>query len=321
MVVHGPAEVMRSYLGRTPHHAVSVVVASVLVVVLAVVVTVVGARQRNRFAAGLGALGLVGTLATILAVTRVVGPVFGYLVVWAVALPFGVLIGAGMLRLPATGATPAPGAFAASGFLRPVLCAVGLVAGVLLVVRVAAIPPLQAAGDSQVGRLDASPPRSSTTRGGRSSGTTARARGGRLLDVERFVGLVNRLDQSGYHPTVNHFGKARSVRATSPPEGRTARSNWGPGARRRWPSRATSAAGRHGRDGDRRVAGLPGGRALAPPGQRLLDEEPAGDGDGEDHGEARQLGGPKGPVGPVAARGDGQVDGEVQEVDRKTGRR
>ncbi len=210
VVVHGPAEVMRSYLGRTPHHAVSVVVASVLVVVLAVVVTVVGARQRNRFAAGLGALGLVGTLATILAVTRVVGPVFGYLVVWAVALPFGVLIGAGMLRLPATGATPAPGAFAASGFLRPVLCAVGLVAGVLLVVRVAAIPPLQAAGDSQVGRLYAlvTPRLDHEGRvfvGDNGAGTGA----GRLLDVERFVGLVNRLDQSGYHPTVNHFWKAQ----------------------------------------------------------------------------------------------------------------
>jgi hypothetical protein len=30
----------------------------------------------------------------------------------------------------------------------------------------------------------------------------------RLLDVEQFVGLVNQLDQRGYHPRVNHLWRA-----------------------------------------------------------------------------------------------------------------
>ena len=67
------------------------------VVALAVAVLVAGVRQRLRFAAGLGALGLVGLAATVVAADRVVGPIYGYLVVWAVAIPVAVLIGVGML--------------------------------------------------------------------------------------------------------------------------------------------------------------------------------------------------------------------------------
>jgi hypothetical protein len=215
VLVHGPAEVMRSYLGRTPHHVVSVVVVSVLVVLLASVVAVVGVRQRNRFAAGLGVLGLVGTVATAVAVTRVVGPVFGYLVVWAVALPFAVLVAVGVLDLPpAVGRAGTVGRVmrraAGPSPLRLGLCALGLVAGVLAVVRVAAIPPLGTVSDPQVGRLyTLVTPRldreGSVFVGDNGAGTGT----GRLLDVERFVGLVNRLDQSGYRPTVNHFWKAQ----------------------------------------------------------------------------------------------------------------
>ena len=210
VLVHGPAEVMRTYLGRTPHHVVSAVLASLGVVAVAVVVTVVGVRQRNRFAAGLGALTLVGTVATVVAVTRVVGPVFGYLVVWAVAIPFGALIGVGTLRIPPA-AHAGRRSVTSPATLRPLLCALGLVAGVLLVVRVLAIPPLSSVSDPEVGRIYRLVTPSLGHGGsvfvgdnGAGTGTTAR-----LLDVERFVGLVNRLDQFGYHPTVNHFWKAQ----------------------------------------------------------------------------------------------------------------
>jgi hypothetical protein len=201
---------MRTYLGRTPHHVVSAVLASLGVVAVAVVVTVVGVRQRNRFAAGLGALTLVGTVATVVAVTRVVGPVFGYLVVWAVAIPFGALIGVGTLRIPPA-AHAGRRSVTSPATLRPLLCALGLVAGVLLVVRVLAIPPLSSVSDPEVGRIYRLVTPSLGHGGsvfvgdnGAGTGTTAR-----LLDVERFVGLVNRLDQFGYHPTVNHFWKAQ----------------------------------------------------------------------------------------------------------------
>ena len=61
---------------------------------------VIGVRQRNRFASGLAALGLIGAVTTVLAVTRVVGHVYGYLVIWAIALPVAILISIGMVRPP-----------------------------------------------------------------------------------------------------------------------------------------------------------------------------------------------------------------------------
>ena len=95
ILVEGPAEVMGSLLGGTPLHA-GVAVAVALVAVLAsVAVLAVGLLQRVRFAAGIGLLSLAGYGALIVAVTHVVGFVFGYLVVWAVALPVAACIGVG----------------------------------------------------------------------------------------------------------------------------------------------------------------------------------------------------------------------------------
>ena len=48
----GPSEVMSSYLGHTPDHLAAAVTAIVVATAVGIAVTVVGARQRNRFAAG-----------------------------------------------------------------------------------------------------------------------------------------------------------------------------------------------------------------------------------------------------------------------------
>ena len=87
ILVEGPAEVMRSNLAIAPHHGVSAGLVTLVVLAAGAAATVLALRQRLRFAAGLGILGLVGTLAMVVAVTRLAGHLYGYLVVWAVALP------------------------------------------------------------------------------------------------------------------------------------------------------------------------------------------------------------------------------------------
>jgi len=201
VLVVGPSEVMTSILGGTPAHAGLAVATTVATLAAALAVTVVGVRRGSRFAWGLGGLTLVGWVAAVVAVTHVVGFVFGYLVVWAVVLPVAALIGLGTL--------PVPLGRAASG-LRVALCAVAVVAGVLACVRVAAIPPLARAGDSHVTRLAALvephlPPGTRVAVGDAGAGTTDT----QLLDTEEFIGLVNALDRAGYRPAVNTFWKAQ----------------------------------------------------------------------------------------------------------------
>jgi hypothetical protein len=205
----GPSEVMSSYLGHTPHHLVSAVTATVLAIAAGVAVTVVGLRQRNRFAAGLGGLSLVGFVAMVVAVSRVVGDVYGYLVVWAIAVPLAALIGAGMVQWSPLTAARRP--FTSLPQVRVAACLVAVVASVVLCVRVVAIPSLGSASDPQVGRLGSL---ALPSLGGKgpvfvNDGGAGTGLASRLLDVEKFVGLVNLLDQEGYQPKVNRFWSAQ----------------------------------------------------------------------------------------------------------------
>jgi hypothetical protein len=202
VLVIGPGEIMASLLGGTPSHAALAVAVLAIAVVLAGVTTVAAGRRRARFAFGVGALTLLGLVTSVVAVTHVVGFIFGYLVLWIVVLPVAALISIGMVpRRPAgVHAGPRP---TGTG-LRATLCVVALVVGVVACVRVAAIPPLARAGDPAVGRLAALvvphlAPGQRVAVGDAGAGTTDTL----LLDVERFVGLVDALDRAGYHPTVN----------------------------------------------------------------------------------------------------------------------
>jgi len=196
VVVVGPGEVMRSILGGTPAHAALSVGVSLLTVAIAAVTVVVAVRGRARFAVGIGVMVLVGSIAAVVAVAHVVGFVFGYLVLWVVVLPIAALIGIGMVQLT----VPA---------VRVGLCALGIVTGVILCIRVLAIPPLAQAADPHVGRLAAlvEPhlvPGGRVMVGDAGAGTPDT----QLLDTEEFIGLVNVLDQRGRHPTVNAFWRA-----------------------------------------------------------------------------------------------------------------
>ncbi len=206
----GPSEIMSSYLGHTPHHVAAAVGATSVALLAGVVATVVGLRQHNRFAAGLGALSLVGFVAMVLAVSHIVGEVFGYLVVWAVAAPIAALIGVGMVLPSLASAAPGRQPVTSLPAVRLAACLAGVAASVLLCWRVAALPALDSVSDPQVGQLTSlvTPSLAGSTSvfvndSGAGGTTTAR-----LLDVEKFIGLVNQLDERGYHPKVNHLWRA-----------------------------------------------------------------------------------------------------------------
>ncbi len=94
--------------------------------------------------------------------------------------------------------------------MRVAACLVAVAVSVVVCVRVVAIPGLAAVSDPQVGELRALVVPSLTTGATvfvNDSGAGANDQA-RLLDVEKFVGLVNLLDQGGYHPRVNQVWRA-----------------------------------------------------------------------------------------------------------------
>lgn len=208
VVLVGPSEVMSSYLGRTPHHALLAYGATAVLLAAAVATTVVGIRQRRRFAAGMASLTLIGSVAMVLGITRVVNYIYGYLVVWAIVLPIAALIGLGMVRLPLSGRNGGRIPFTSTPPARLILCGIGVLAAVVLTVRVVDIPPLATASNSQVARLyHLSLP--GLDRHGTVLVNDNGAGNGlkRLLATEEFIGLVNQLDQHGYRPKVNQVWK------------------------------------------------------------------------------------------------------------------
>jgi len=212
IAVQGPSEVMRSILGTVVLHPASAWVAMIVTGLAAVAAIVGGVVQNNRLAIGLGALTLIGSVAVLVAATRVTGFVFGYLLVWGVVLPIAAMIAPGLLALPTGGSGPSyrhsGGRTAPAGAptgVRVALCLVAVVMCTVAVVRVTAIPSLTAASDPVVGHLaqlvgPSLRPGDTVSVGDAGAGTTNT----KLLDTERFIGLVNLLQVQGYHPTVNH---------------------------------------------------------------------------------------------------------------------
>ena len=207
-LVQGPGEVMRSLLGTVVLHPGIAWATTVVAGLAALSAIVLGFAQRNRFAIGVGLSSLAGGTAVVVSATHVVGLIFGYLLVWAVVLPVAALIAPGLLALPGRlhrhAAAPARPATASTG-LRMALCGVASIMCVIAVARVVAIPRLTEASDPAVGRLVALvvpslQPGQGVFVGDAGAGTVDT----KLLDTERFIGLVNILDERAYRPTVNH---------------------------------------------------------------------------------------------------------------------
>ncbi|HEV3266760.1 MAG TPA: hypothetical protein VG014_14655 [Acidimicrobiales bacterium] len=207
ILVEGPSEVMSSLLGVPPSHSTITVVVWIAVLLVGAAVTAVGIRQRLRLATGLGALSLVGGGATVLAVTHVIGLVFGYLVAWEIAMPIAALIGLGLVRWPwpTTGKPSRPPT--ASAGLRLGLGGVAVLVGVVLAVRVISLPALSTVSDPTVARLDSLVTPSLSHQQAVFVGDNGVQP--LLLGVEQFIGLVNQLDEQGYHPKVNTAWKAQ----------------------------------------------------------------------------------------------------------------
>jgi hypothetical protein len=208
ILLQGPGGVMHNYLGFALPHAGLSWTATVVTGIAAVVGLVGGMAQRNRFALGLGLLVLAGSAAVIVSAIHVVGYIFGYLLVWAIVLPVAALIGPGLLAVPrfSDRYSEVPGRpMTASTGLRVALCSLAVAVCVVAIVRVTSIPPLTRATDATVGRLTGlvTPRLESGSRvfvGDGGAGTVDT----KLLDTEEFIGLVNLLDEAGFHPTVNH---------------------------------------------------------------------------------------------------------------------
>jgi len=198
VVPFGPGGIMNTVVGGTPRGGMVAHLLALATVVAAAGVLVAGVRQRRRFAFGAGLVTLVGCVATVVAVTHVVGVLYGYLVVWVSVLPVAVLIGVGTVRLPAR--------VSREGTVRNLrigLCGLAVVVAFVACFRVAEIPPLARAGDPSVGRIVelAAPhldPGQQVAVGDGGAGTGLAG----LINFERFIGVVNLLDRDGYHPTI-----------------------------------------------------------------------------------------------------------------------
>jgi hypothetical protein len=207
ILVEGPSEVMSSFLGGPPHHSTITVVAWIAVVLVGIAVTATGIRQRRRFATGLGALSLVGCVTTVLAVTHVIGQIFGYLVAWEIAMPIAALVGLGLVGWPGPESRIRPRLATSSPAQRLTLGGLAVLVGVVLAVRVISLPALSTVSDPTVGRLDALVTPSLSHQQSVFVGDNGVQP--LLLGVEQFIGLVNQLDEQGYNPKVNHAWKAQ----------------------------------------------------------------------------------------------------------------
>ncbi|MHB1518967.1 MAG: hypothetical protein ACYDDZ_02860 [Acidimicrobiales bacterium] len=210
VVVRGPAEVMAVILGHPPDRAGLVVAVFVAVVLVGTTVSAAGVLQRRRFTLGLGLATVLGCGITVVAAKQVIGPVYGYLMIWAVTVPIVGLIGVGTMALSES---PMPRHAAAVRRLpvaKLALVGIGCLVCALSTLQVVRIPPLAAASDPQVGQLVAltSPllPHRGTVL---VNDAGAGGRRNELLDVERFIGLVDALDVAGFHPKVNSFWRAQ----------------------------------------------------------------------------------------------------------------
>jgi hypothetical protein len=197
----GPSEVMNLALGRIYPHAAAASITAVVLVAIGVAVLVVGLRRRRRFAVMLGALSLAGGAVTVFAAWRVSGPVYGYLLVWAVAAPLLALIGVGALVLGSADRPVAAPTRPASS-LRVAVCGVAVVVCVVLSVHVAVLPPLSTVSDPVVGATVALVTPKLTPG---QPVQVVDAQGPDLLGTEQYIGVVNLLDERGYDPKVSGF--------------------------------------------------------------------------------------------------------------------
>jgi hypothetical protein len=196
----GLAKELSPYALGDPRHYAGIVLAVVLLVGAAAVA--IGIRRRDRFAADLGIASLIGFVVTVFSVTRIVGIVFGYLVIWEIAVPVLGLIGLGVALFGTSrdGVSTSP-----AGWRRlpaPALVAVAALVTVVLSVEMLHLPRLQRASNPDV---TAAWHEVSAHLGPNDKPVYVGVQGTDLLGLFTFFGLTNELDARGYHPRVSSF--------------------------------------------------------------------------------------------------------------------
>jgi hypothetical protein len=192
-------------VGAPTKHAL-VVLSGVLLV--GVGATVIGVVRRQTFAADLGLASLLGFAAVIVSVSRVVGPLLGYLVLFAIALPVAALIGLGVSLLgdKQDGARPQEHTHTSSGRRSGWGLATGILAllAVLVIMacclRVANGPPLKTASFPDVAKvwMDVS----THLKPSRQDIYVAESGPTSLQELSISWGLFDELQEHGYHPRV-----------------------------------------------------------------------------------------------------------------------
>jgi hypothetical protein len=176
--------------------------AVVAALLLAAATVALALWRRHRFGLALGVASLLGQLVAIAAVTRVVGPIYGYLVLWEVALPVVAAIGLGVVvvgdvreltkdraRTPWAGVTGRTSVAVALGLGAAAVAAV-------LGLRATQLPPISTLSTADVGQawhLVAPQLRSGD------SSVQVDIRSPASWPVA--VGLADQLDQRRLHPT------------------------------------------------------------------------------------------------------------------------
>lgn len=178
-------------------------VALLLALAVAVAAVAAGWWRRQRFAFSLGLASLVGQLVSVASATRVVGPIYGYLVLWEIALPVVAAIGLGVAFLGGDTRElvqhPArlPSAARTMVGVSVVLAAGAVAVAVIFAVKVGQLAPVSTQSDADVGQawrlVDPQLSRSDTSV---------------LVDIRSHdswplgVGLADQLNQHGVRPTV-----------------------------------------------------------------------------------------------------------------------
>jgi hypothetical protein len=210
-LVFGLAQEMSTRRLGDPHAREVLVLVLVLLVASACIV--LGARRRQPLAVTLGIGTLIGFVFDVVSVTRIVGPVYGYLIVWMVAIPVAALIGLGAALFGSNETVPAVlgGPVGAVGvgtsvappvarLVRTSLMALTVAMGAILTVVTARIPPLERASDPTVARVVTLV--SDHLRPGPRHVFVGDA-GTNLTGLFTFFGLVDVLQERGYHPRVS----------------------------------------------------------------------------------------------------------------------
>ncbi|MHB8439667.1 MAG: hypothetical protein ACYDD4_10955 [Acidimicrobiales bacterium] len=182
-LVQGMAQAMGYPLGA-PHAGAEIFLAAVLA--LSVLTLVAGVWRRAWFGVAAGAIGLLGFAVMTLAVTRIVGGLWGYLVIWSVAVAAVALVGIGSV-LPWKVVT-----------LRVACVALASVAGIACCVRMAEMSP-GAVSDPDLAAAwhDLAPHL------GRDGGPVDVVPASTdLLGTGTFIGVVVQLAEHGDHPVV-----------------------------------------------------------------------------------------------------------------------